>query len=192
MALAGRENRLEVVPVEQEILPLDRRALRRGPGRPPDRRDAQRRRYPEPDDRRYVDARHDRIGAAHGLAPRRRAGGLVAARREGEEGSGKVRVTLSLRRELWQDARPAALELYKPPDDRALERELERLRRKHRGGPAQAGRLHEALGALLESRVAFARSMGLECEQALREANARLERTIRLREAARAVAAPTA
>jgi MazG family protein len=58
--------------------------------------------------------------------------------------------------------------------------------------PAQAGRLHEALGALLESCVAFARSLGLDSEQALREANGRLERAVRLREAARGVAAPRA
>ncbi|HKE13116.1 MAG TPA: nucleoside triphosphate pyrophosphohydrolase [Myxococcota bacterium] len=79
-----------------------------------------------------------------------------------------------------------------PP--RALARLEQEVRHLEHGtpDPAQAGRLHEALGDLLESCVAFARSMGLDCEQALREANARLERAIRLREAARAVAAPRA
>jgi MazG family protein len=52
-------------------------------------------------------------------------------------------------------------------------------------GAATAARLGEALGLLLESCVAFARSLGLDCEQALREANARLERELRGREATR-------
>ncbi|HME70098.1 MAG TPA: nucleoside triphosphate pyrophosphohydrolase [Myxococcota bacterium] len=55
---------------------------------------------------------------------------------------------------------------------------------------ATAGRLREALGDLLESCVAFARSLELDCEQALREANARLEREIRVREAAHRAATP--
>jgi ATP diphosphatase len=63
-----------------------------------------------------------------------------------------------------------------------------------RGTPDQArvGWQHEALGALLESCVALARSLGLDCEHALREANARLEREIRRREAAREPAAQRA
>jgi len=50
---------------------------------------------------------------------------------------------------------------------------------------ATAARLGQALGDLLESCVAFARSLGLDCEQVLRDANARLERELRRREATR-------
>jgi nucleoside triphosphate diphosphatase len=55
---------------------------------------------------------------------------------------------------------------------------------------ATAGRVLSALGDLLESCVAFGRSLGLDCEQALREANARLEGEVRVREAARRGATP--
>ena len=55
---------------------------------------------------------------------------------------------------------------------------------------AAVERLREALGDLLESCVAFARSHELDCEQALREANARLEHEIRVREAALRAATP--
>ncbi len=50
---------------------------------------------------------------------------------------------------------------------------------------AAAAQLRGALGDLLESCVALAGSLGLDCEQSLREANARLEHEIRGREAAR-------
>jgi hypothetical protein len=65
------------------------------------------------------------------------------APRERQAESAKERVTVYLTRDLWEEARSAALELYDPPEslrslsdlfDRALERELERLRRKYRGG----------------------------------------------------------
>jgi len=50
---------------------------------------------------------------------------------------------------------------------------------------AAARRLREALGDFLLSCVAFGRSLGLDCEQALREANARLEGEVRVRERTR-------
>ena len=55
----------------------------------------------------------------------------------------KARVTLYLRQDLWEEARTASLLLCDPPEefrslsdlfDRALERELERLRRRHNRG----------------------------------------------------------
>jgi MazG family protein len=55
--------------------------------------------------------------------------------------------------------------------------------------PAAGGPLREALGTLLFSCVAFARSLGVDCEQALRDANARFEHEIQLREAALRAAA---
>jgi nucleoside triphosphate diphosphatase len=81
-------------------------------------------------------------------------------------------------------------ELAPPPQALArLEREAAEIEGEVPSAAA-VGRMHEALGDLLESCVAFARSLGLDCDQALREANARLEGEIRLREAARRGATP--
>jgi ATP diphosphatase len=58
--------------------------------------------------------------------------------------------------------------------------------------PSATERLRFALGELLESCVSWARFFGLDCEQALREANARLEHEIRSRERAGARGQPGA
>jgi nucleoside triphosphate diphosphatase len=72
-----------------------------------------------------------------------------------------------------------------------LEREAAAVEGEEAKDMSTAARLREALGDLLESCVAFARSLELDCEQALRDANARLEREVRVREAARRAAAPS-
>ncbi|HBZ69259.1 MAG TPA: nucleoside triphosphate pyrophosphohydrolase, partial [Deltaproteobacteria bacterium] len=69
------------------------------------------------------------------------------------------------------------------PPREALAR-LEHMVEEEAKGTAAAGQLQGGLGDLLESCVALAGSLGLDCEQALREANARLEREIRSREGA--------